>query len=81
MLTMMMMAAVYMMTEYITFSQWDDDDNDIYIMMKCLYVCHVFAYFFFAPPWEKLFWTVNFFFFFKTLFEICLEFVFEFFFC
>ena len=24
----MMMAAVYMMTEYITFSQWDDDDND-----------------------------------------------------
>ena len=28
MLTMMMMAAMYVMTEYITFSQLDDDDDD-----------------------------------------------------
>ena len=23
----------------------DDDDDNIYIMMKCMYVCHMFAYF------------------------------------
>ena len=27
-----------------------DDGDDIYIMMKCLYVCHVFAYFAFPLP-------------------------------
>ena len=28
----------------------NDDDDDMYIMVKCLYVCHVFAYFVFPLP-------------------------------
>ena len=38
----------------------DDDDNvnvddeDIYIMVKCMSVCHVFAYFIFSHFWAPL---------------------------
>ena len=29
----------------------EEDDDDIYIMVRCLYVCHVFAYFIFSHFW------------------------------
>ena len=32
---------------------YDCDDDNIYIMMKCVYVCHVFAYFVLPlPSWR-----------------------------
>ena len=30
------------------------DDDDIYIMVRCLYVCNVFAYFIFSHFWAPL---------------------------
>ena len=35
---------------YDDYDNEDDDNDDIYIMMKCLSVCHVFAYFAFPLP-------------------------------
>ena len=46
--------------QHYDYDDYDDDDDDgdvdddIYIMVKCLSVCHVFAYFIFSHFWALL---------------------------